>query len=181
MNLKIYGPVLHRFDWQECALLKILLCFLPFYRWNWDPEKIINVMEITSYVVTGQHNSLSQHPASLYNSKGTNPTEVKVMEMHVDWRSAHLYATIWTKKAMRLRNTNRILGHAGYGHTSSEVGPDWDYVENKRKTTWRSCKEFMEAEVWRFRGLLRSQLWFGTRGKLGSKALIPWGLKQWRK
>lgn len=96
-------------------------------------REIINVMEITSYVVTSQHNSLSQHPVSLYSSKRTNPTEVKVMEMHVDWRSAHLYATIWTKKAMRLRNTDRILGHTGYGHTSLEVGPGWDRVENKGK------------------------------------------------
>lgn len=48
---------------------------------------------------------------------------------------------------MRFRNINRIFGYVGYGYISSEVGFDWDYVENKRKIIWRSCKEFMEVEV----------------------------------
>lgn len=69
------------FVWQEWTLLKTLLSFLPFYRWkNWDPDKRIDFMEITSYLVTSQHNSLSQHSVSLYTSRGNNPTEVKEME-----------------------------------------------------------------------------------------------------
>lgn len=74
-------------------------------------------MELTLYLVIGQHNSLSQHPVSLYNFKRNRPNwgqKKKKWEHNLGCRCADLYATIWTKKAMRFKNADITPGH---GHT----------------------------------------------------------------